>query len=124
MWSRCTGAHLIPKNSSARRASITVGPHVLTRTYTALVLSVLIGIGNAGFAHAAIPEPERQALIDLYRATHGDDWKRNDGWLVDDKNDFSVAGTECDWYGISCDSDDSHVESIDLHDNALTGSIP
>ncbi|MCP4353986.1 MAG: DUF1566 domain-containing protein [Desulfobacterales bacterium] len=59
---------------------------------------------------------ERNALIDLYSSTDGDNWTNNGGWLGD-------PGTECNWYGVKCDTGQKHVVEIDLSENKLTGSI-
>jgi Leucine-rich repeat (LRR) protein len=66
---------------------------------------------------AGIPPEERQALIDLYNYTDGDNWIDNTNWLGE-------PGTECSWFGITCDEENTHVVKIDLSGNQLTGSIP
>ncbi|EGV30166.1 Lecithin:cholesterol acyltransferase [Thiorhodococcus drewsii AZ1] len=70
-----------------------------------------------------IPSTERQALIALYNATNGPQWKDHTGWL-------GAVGTECTWpvwYGILCSRDSTgqvHVASLELPDNRLSGSLP
>jgi len=66
---------------------------------------------------AAIPDSERQALIYLYYGTGGNEWNRNTGWL-------GSAGTECDWYGVTCDAGAGSVIEIDLHSNNMVGALP
>ena len=59
---------------------------------------------------------QRTALEEFYAATNGPLWRYNTNWLV--------AGTnECDWYGVSCDSE-GYVYYIDLDYNSLAGSVP
>jgi len=58
---------------------------------------------------------EREALFALYNSTDGPNWIDNTGWLGD-------PGTECTWYGITCQ--DSTVTNIDLEENNLVGTIP
>ena len=41
---------------------------------------------------------ERNILMDLYNSANGADWVDNTGWGGD-------AGTECQWYGITCADD-------------------
>jgi hypothetical protein len=68
---------------------------------------------------AGIPPQERQALIDLYEATDGNHWKNHDGWL-------GPAGTECNWYGVTCDPSfqgSTFVYSLNLERNGLQGNI-
>lgn len=58
---------------------------------------------------------QEEALIALYDATNGDNWKNNTNWCTD--SDFS------EWYGIQCDYK-GNVISLDLSDNNLVGHIP
>ena len=63
-----------------------------------------------------IPESERQALVDLYNSTDGDNWDNSENWLGD-------RGTECSWLGVSCDENERHVVKIDCFNNNLKGEI-
>ena len=69
----------------------------------------------------AIPAAERQALLDLYRATGGDAWLNHTGW-------GGPPGSECLWAGVACGplSDDGvqRVILIDLSKNNLRGTVP
>ncbi len=58
---------------------------------------------------------DRLALEALYRATSGEDWDRDTGWLRDSEH--------CSWYGVLCDSD-GFVSALWLDDNDLAGNIP
>jgi hypothetical protein len=67
-----------------------------------------------------LPPSEWQALALLYNATGGTAWTTNTGW------DFSGSGpngSECGWYGITCDTT-PHITEIDLQNNNLTGALP
>lgn len=77
----------------------------------------LAAAGLAEPAHAAIPASERQALVDLYTATVGTGWSNDEGWL-------DAAGSECTWYGITCDAAQAHVTEIRLDTNSLRGTLP
>ena len=68
-------------------------------------------------AQAAIPQSERQALLTLYDDTNGDTWADTSGWK-------GPPGTECAWYGVTCDPSQSTVTSVDLDNNLLTGLLP
>lgn len=59
---------------------------------------------------------QRQALEALYQSTDGSSWSNQDGWLGD-------AGTECSWYGISCNAH-GNITEVDLSHNNLAGNIP
>jgi len=64
---------------------------------------------------------DRSALVELFVATNGEKWDRNDGWL---EPETSV----CDWYGIYCwdigDIRDGRVRRVELPNNNLQGEIP
>ena len=68
-------------------------------------------------ANAVIPTTERDALIALYTNTNGASWTTHTGWN-------GAAGTECTWFGITCNATLSHVTEISLASNQLTGTIP
>ncbi len=55
----------------------------------------------------------RSVLEDLYKATDGDNWRENSGWL-----DAALD----DWHGINLNEDGS-VEEIDLSSNDLKGEL-
>ncbi len=88
-----------------------------------LVLAVLTGLAAAG--RGAIPEAERQVLIDLYLATGGDAWTHNDNWrLPGDPGQFNLPGTESTWYGVTTDAENTTVVKLNLHWNGLSGPLP
>ncbi|MGZ8852716.1 MAG: leucine-rich repeat domain-containing protein, partial [Thermoanaerobaculia bacterium] len=68
-------------------------------------------------ANAAIPERERNALLAVYNATNGPNWLLKDGW-------GGPPGTECGWYSVDCDSDQTTVLRLVLGFNNLRGQIP
>jgi hypothetical protein len=87
--------------------------------YFIQIVCIILIICHFSLSHAAIPVEERQALIDLYNSTDGDNWTNNDGWLGE-------SGTECSWIGIYCDDQKKHITSIDFagfSQNNLKGSI-
>ena len=81
-----------------------------------LILLTVLVIFSMSYAHAQIPEIEREALIALYNATNGAGWTDNSGWVT------ATEGTECTWYGVGCVAD--QVQSLHLENNQLSGSIP
>ena len=60
-------------------------------------------------------DSDRAALIALYNATGGDNWKNNTGWL----SDASLG----EWYGVETRGD-GRVTRISLINNRLSGTIP
>jgi Leucine-rich repeat (LRR) protein len=63
------------------------------------------------------PPTEREALIALYNSTDGDNWTENTNWL-------GPEGTECTWFGVTCDAGGDHVIELRLANNQLVGTIP
>ncbi len=59
--------------------------------------------------------PARDALVALYNATDGPNWKNNENWLTD-----APVG---EWFGVSTDSQGA-VTGLDLTDNGLAGELP
>ncbi len=57
----------------------------------------------------------RNALVALYNATDGPNWKNNRNWL----SDLSVG----EWHGVRTDLE-GRVVALDLEDNNLSGEIP
>jgi len=53
-------------------------------------------------------------LADLYKAAGGEQWRRNDNWLV---------GDHCTWYGVECSNITGRVRKFSLYDNLLAGTI-
>jgi hypothetical protein len=95
-----------------------------------LCLLPFAALWMAGAAHAAIPASERQALLNLYNDAGGSGWIHNGGW-IDGSGNTGAAGTECGdssgtppWYGVTCDSSNSHVVVIYLPQNGLVGTLP
>ena len=66
---------------------------------------------------AQCDHPDYEGLMELYNATNGDNWGRNDGW-----GDNSADCDPCKWYGVSCSS--NRVIAITLEANNLTGYLP
>ena len=62
-----------------------------------------------------VPTPDRDALVALYEAANGPDWRRNDNWLSDRPLD--------EWFGVSVNAG-GRVNTLSLGGNALSGSIP
>ena len=94
--------------------------HGRGRTATSNVLSVLVLVFVRP-ATALVPASERQALVELFDATGGTDWKNRSGWLTGDPCADS-------WYGIFCNSARTHVVEVFPNPrdsgNKLQGEIP
>jgi hypothetical protein len=71
----------------------------------------------AAAAQAGIPASERTVLLDLFTSTGGATWTTRTNWN-------GAAGTECAWYGVTCNAGGTTVTGIDLNNNNLTGSLP
>ncbi len=87
----------------------------LHRIAARVAVLVLCLVGTV--AAAAIPASERAALLDLYARTNGTGWIQSTNWN-------GPPGSECTWFGVTCDVSQTAVIAIDLHANNLTGSLP
>ena len=84
---------------------------------------------SANAALATVPATERQNLIAFFNTANGTEWIDNSNWCKDacptsGSVTFNDPGTECTWFGIECDSSQSHVTAIILPRNNLSGSLP
>jgi Leucine-rich repeat (LRR) protein len=77
----------------------------------------LLVVVLAASARAAIPQSEHDALVAFYNATSGAAWTKSTNWL-------GAAGTECTWFGISCDAQQAHVTGIVMLNNNVAGTLP
>ena len=69
----------------------------------------------ATFLYRMAPRLDRQALVAIFEATGGANWKKSTNWLTDEP-----IG---EWYGVGTDSG-GRVAGLDLVDNRLNGAIP
>eukprot|EP01079_Euglenida_sp_SAG-EU17-18_P004136 gene4136-4460_t len=83
------------------------------------------GLGRARSLQAGAPDPESQALEDLYQSTNGSGWGKNDGWMgsgqpcCDPPDPGKHQGC---WDGVVCDGD--RITILGLPSNQLGGRIP
>ncbi len=84
-----------------------------------VVITAAVG-GQSGSAEIVVaappPNPDRAALVSLYEATDGPNWKNRDNWLSD-----RPLG---EWYGVTTDASGQITRSLSLDDNKLSGEIP
>jgi hypothetical protein len=78
---------------------------------------LLFAVAWCGTANATIPLSERVVLVNIYSSTNGAGWISSAGWN-------GTLGTECSWYGITCDAAQGHVTAIKLNANKLVGTLP
>ena len=72
-------------------------------------------LGTLPFCGAAAAETDREALVALYEATDGANWRSNDNWLSD-----RPIG---EWHGVTTDRS-GRVTKLSLDFNQLSGEIP
>jgi len=82
----------------------------LNRVTSILETNVDRGVVNL---RSNLSQDEAEALTKLYQQTNGDNWNNNDSW--------NNTGYECSWYGVFCNSNRTHVTSIYLANNNLSG---
>ena len=61
------------------------------------------------------PETDREALVALYNATGGPNWRRNNNWL----SDVPIS----EWEDVATDNN-GRVTELDLEGNQLSGCVP
>lgn len=81
------------------------------------VISLTAIIAPINKAYADIPVAERDYLLDLYSKTDGANWTNKTNWL-------GAAGSECTWFGITCNVAKDRVVAIHLQSNKLVGTLP
>ncbi|ETR65437.1 MAG: hypothetical protein OMM_14253, partial [Candidatus Magnetoglobus multicellularis str. Araruama] len=96
---------LMPAGLSEVTFDLSILGNPQTITITAFVANWTVYSDTINIIPAMISGAERRALIDLYNSTGGDNWSTNENWLGE-------RGTECSWYGVSCDTYERYVEKI------------
>ena len=81
--------------------------------YRLFVLVMLLAFASA---EAAVSPIEREALIEFYNAAGGANWTRKDNWL-------GAPGTECSWFGVTCNDAQTAVMELRLNFNGLSGTL-
>jgi alpha-tubulin suppressor-like RCC1 family protein/Leucine-rich repeat (LRR) protein len=64
-----------------------------------------------------ISSSERQVLIDLHNSTNGTNWTNKTNWL-------GIPGTECTWFGVTCNAAGTSILALQLGQNNLQGNVP
>ena len=98
-----------------------IGTKTTLTLFIAALAATLLILSTATSAPAAAQTPsnppvDRAALVALYNATDGENWRDNTNWLNDD-----VPLNE--WYGVDTDVS-GRVTAMIFHGNNLTGTIP
>ena len=88
------------------------GTATITVTNGAITATCVVTVKPSSY------EIERAALVALYNATDGDNWRNNDNWCSDKPLN--------EWYGIYTEDDasDGRVTIVFLANNGLSGQIP
>lgn len=71
-------------------------------------------------SHALLTDAHVNALTSIYQGTNGgnDTWTNNSGW------DDSASIRNCTAYGLTCNNNNTHLTSLRLGHNGLTGQLP
>lgn len=98
-------------------AIVTVGQSGLVRAVAegTATITATAGSASASASITVIFDPDRKALVALYEATGGPDWRRSGGWLSD-----APVG---EWYGVEVNNQ-GRVVSLAMWGNGLDGPIP
>ena len=86
----------------------------MQRLFILIYMSIFLAGGlicSLPFSRADISASERAVLIALYNSTGGSNWKDDSGWKEPplDDDGFSMPGTECDWFGVTCSADGKRI---------------
>jgi hypothetical protein len=86
------------------------------------VVLLLMGTVNPAYT---VSNDDREALIELYLATQGENWDDNSGWKEDpvSSDGFGRRSTLCSWYGVVCGWLAIDLLEIDLSRNNLDGYL-
>ena len=68
-------------------------------------------------SYAEIPFSEKEALIDIFNKTGGDQWIKSETWKQEPDH-------VCSWEGVGCNPEQTHVIQLDLSFKGVTGNIP
>ena len=78
--------------------------------------AIMAAVGDVqGTSEITVENPDRAALVALYRATGGHGWNNSENWLTDRPLDT--------WHGVSVDAE-GRVSGVTLWRNNLSRSIP
>ena len=117
----------------------TVAVGATTQPANTIVLAPTVAASTAAVGVSATCAGQRDALVALYNATDGDNWRGKDNWLSDHPVDnwFGVyAGNNGCIYGLSLRENQlsgripselgklTNLERLDLYENRLSGEIP
>ena len=94
--------------------------NVALRVLQAVRRTLLLIIALFGFASTAvaqIPANERAVLLNIYIDTNGAAWVFSTNWN-------GPPGTECGWFGITCNGSNTNVIGVELQGNGLDGTLP
>ena len=89
----------------------------MTSTFISRFFLAAFALLAAASAQAAIPQSQRDYLLAFYAATNGPNWLHNDGW-------GDPPGTECGWYGITCDAGETTVTGLEFVTNSMASTPP
>ena len=106
----------IEPTSPTRRSDQTQSYFAAMRKLLQPIL-MLCAFGWVSAAQAVIPASQRAALIGMYNSTNGASWINKSNWN-------GAVGTECTWFGITCDTLETNVLKVTLDTNNLAGPFP
>ena len=121
------------RSSDSSVATVSVDGVVTAVGDGSVVITAMAG-QKTGSAQVAVSDPVRRALVALYRATGGENWKNSANWLSDEpvENWHGVtaaaagsmtSGTAGGAAGISTRAS-AAGSALNLPDNGLSGTIP
>ena len=102
--------------SSSDTAVATVDASGLVTGLKEGMATITAQVGDTqGTSEITVENPDRAALVALFHATGGPNWRRRDNWLTD--------APLSEWYGVEI-GPGGRVGAVEMYGNGLTGPLP
>lgn len=102
--------------SSSDTAVATVNASGLVTGFKEGMATITAHVGDTqGSSEITVDNPDRAALVALFRATDGPKWHRRDNWVT--------AAPLSEWYGVEI-GPGGRVVVLEMYGNGLTGTLP
>jgi hypothetical protein len=86
-----------------------------------IVLFCLAALAVSTDAAATISQAEWQTLVNIYNSTGGASWVNKTNW---NGGGTVPNGTECTWFGVTCNATGDAVTKLIMYNNNMTGPLP